>query len=546
MKVRKNLVALLLLTAVSVQAVAAQAIRITPAERKVAEGVTARQLSDYLHFVASDEMEGRDTPSRGLDLTAKFIAMNLSRWGVKPAGDNGSYFQKFALRSETTDPTKNTLTVGERSFTFLEDFFRVGGNSAAAAPMVFASHGWMVRSKNVDAYAGVDVRDKIVVVYGPGFPRPDRLTGFPQGVTDADLSGAKGTDWADPATYARSRGAKGLIVVASPQIDGAWGQIRGLFSRGTMYPEKLLPASAATPASDLPVMLVSGRVADSIFEGESGDRNSTQAFVLNRSAQMQTGARVETKWTQNVVALWEGSDPVLKNEMVAIGAHYDHVGINPNAPGDDKIYNGADDDGSGTVAVMAIAEAFATAKVRPKRSILYVWHAGEEKGLWGSEIFNKFPTVDITKVVAQLNLDMIGRSKLAGDTNPKNANLTGPNEIYVIGSEMMSSTLGAVVKGTNSAYLDLAYNYRYDDPADTERFFFRSDHFHYAVNGIPIAFWFDGVHEDYHGPGDHPDKIDYAKMERVTRTIMLTPWKIADLRQRPAVDKELPPELRQR
>ncbi|MBK9155611.1 MAG: M20/M25/M40 family metallo-hydrolase [Chloracidobacterium sp.] len=274
---------------------------------------------------------------------------------------------------------------------------------------------------------------------------------------------------------------------------------------------------------------------------------------MTKSATLSFNHSKENKWTQNVVALWEGSDPVLKNEMVAIGAHYDHVGTNPNAPGDDKIWNGADDDGSGTVAVLAIAEALARSKTRPKRSILLVWHAGEEKGLWGANYFNKFPTVDIKNVVAQLNIDMIGRSldpnnviKCGQGIRRCNENLTKANEIYVIGSEMMSSTLGAVTKGTNNAYLKLDYNYKYDDPNDTERFFFRSDHFHYAVNGIPIAFWFDGVHEDYHQASDTADKIDYQKMEKVTRTIFLTMWKLSEMPTRPAVDKQLPPELTRR
>jgi Zn-dependent M28 family amino/carboxypeptidase len=138
---------------------------------------------------------------------------------------------------------------------------------------------------------------------------------------------------------------------------------------------------------------------------------------------------------------------------------------------------------------------------------------------------------------------MIGRSRQPADTDPRNKDLTTENEVYVIGSEMMSSTLGAVTKSTNAAYLNLSYNYLYDDPKDTNKFFFRSDHFNYAMNGIPIAFWFDGVHEDYHQPSDHADKIDYAKMERVTRTIMLTLLELSALKQRPAIDKQLPPEL---
>lgn len=385
---RRNLFSFVLLATFVFQSVAAAqspAIKVTSAEKKIAEGVTARQLSDYLYFVASDEMEGRDTPSRGLDTTAKFIAMNLSKWGFKPAGGDGTFFQKFALKRSPP---------GQSGRPFL---------------------------MNVEKY--------------------------------------------DPATMKE--------------------------------PDYAL--------------------------------------------------------TQNVVAVWEGSDPVLKNEMVAIGAHYDHVGIRPNAKGTDKIWNGADDDGSGTVAVLAMAEALAKAPKRPKRSILFVWHTAEEKGLLGSNYFNKFPTVDITKIIAMLNIDMIGRSQ-----NPNNIIkcdqpgklctefLTGNNSIYVIGSEVMSSTMGAVVKGANAGYLKLGYDYKYDDPKDPEKFFFRSDHFHYAVNGIPIAFWFNGVHEDYHQPGDEPHKIDYNKMEKVSRTIMITLLKLADLKERPKVDKQLPPELKQR
>lgn len=541
---RHFFITLILLSAFVFQSAAfvgAQDIRVSAADRKAVEAVTAKQLSDYLHFVASDEMEGRDTPSRGLDLTAKFIAMNLSRWGVKPAGDNGTYFQKIALGRESLDTESTKLEIGGRSLKLGEDFFRLSGSGVASGPLVFGRDGWMIKSKGIDAFSGVDVRGKIVVISSGSFSQRT-ITGLPTGVTQADLGEGRGTEWADAVTHASQKGAAGLIVVAPPQIQCNWGQLRNMGGRGSMYPEKL---RAETPPA-LPVMLVSQAVADAIFAGEAGDKAATSAFAINKSASLAAVTKKETVWTQNVVAIWEGSDPILKNEMVAIGAHYDHVGINPNAPGDDKIFNGADDDGSGTVATLAIAEALAKTATRPKRSILFVWHCGEEKGLWGSEYFNKFPTVDIKQVIAQLNIDMIGRSRKPGDENPRNKDLSGPNEVYVIGSEMMSSTLGAVTKGTNDAFLKLDYNYRYDDPKDTNRFFFRSDHFNYAVNGIPVAFWFTGVHEDYHRAGDHADKIDYQKMEKISRTIMLTLLKLADLQERPKIDKQLPPELSQR
>lgn len=540
---RRNFFAFLIALTLLVSTSLGQAVRITPIERKIAAGITANQISDYLHFIASDAMEGRDTPSRGLDITAEFLKMNLKKWGFKPAGDNGTFFQKIEITQESVDPANNILQVDGKSFSLNTDFFRMAGrNGSANALMVFAGHGWVVKSKNLDAYKGVDVKGKIIVLVGQGFPNPNTLTNLPTGVSQADLTGVKGTDWADPVTYAAAHGASGIILIGSPQIQTAWSQVRQFFSRGTMYPTKLHD-NPPEAAAKLPVALVSNAVADVIFAGASAGKDSPTAFTIDKTVSMTTMGTTETKWTQNVVALWEGRDPILKQEMVAVGAHYDHVGVNLNAPGEDKIWNGADDDGSGTVAVLSIAEALAKSRLRPKRSILFVWHAGEEKGLWGAEYFNKFPTVDIKKVVAQLNIDMIGRSKKAGDTNPKNKDLTGENEIYVIGSEMMSSTLGAIVKGSNAGFLKLKYDYRYDDPKDTNRFFFRSDHFHYAMNGIPITFWFDGVHEDYHQPGDSADKIDYTKMEKVTRTIFLTMWEVSDLPSRPKIDKQLPPEL---
>ncbi len=520
-----------------------QTVKITTAERQMAEGITASQLSTYLHFVASDAMGGRDTPSQGLDITAEFLKMNLEKWGFKPAGDPGSFFQKIALSRESIDLDNTKLEIGGKQYKLGDDFYRLSGNGSASGQFVFGKDGWLVKSKNIDSFAGVDVSGKIVVISSPGFNQ-GTLTPRPAGVTQDDLKGEKGVDWADAVTHAQKKGAAGLVVIAPPQLQGMWSNLRGFLGRGSTYPEKF--RTNANAAATIPVMLVSQQVGDALFAGESGDKTATAAFALNKTGSASAVSKKETVWTQNVVALWEGSDPTLKSEMVAVGAHYDHVGTNPNAPGDDKIWNGADDDGSGTVAVLSIAEALAKAKTRPKRSILLVWHAGEEKGLWGADYFNRFPTVDIKKVVAQLNIDMIGRSKKPGDTNPKNKDLTDGNSIYVIGSEMMSSTLGAITKGTNDAYLKLTYDLRYDDPKDTNKFFFRSDHFHYAVNGIPIVFWFDGVHEDYHGPGDTADKIDYEKMEKVTRTIFLTMIELSDLKERPAVDKKLPPELTER
>ncbi len=513
--------------------------------RRDAEQITAEQMRAYLTFIASDEMEGRDTPSRGLDTTAKFIALNLSRWGFKPAGDDGTFFQKIALRREKVDVSQSRLEINGQSFRPGDDFiaFAPGGSMSLSAPVVYAGNGWLIKSKNMDAYQGMDVKDKIVVIAGGD--------GLPRGVSRTDLTGRRGVDWDDPAAYAQKRGVRALLAIPDFQVIANWNRFRQrIMERTQAFVEKFRGNDA-----QLPRAIISPQMANALFQGEAhsaeevfdGANGGTllAPFELkaDKKVNLNIVANPETVGTQNVVAVLEGSDPVLKNEYVAVGAHYDHVGVGLPVNGD-SIYNGADDDGSGTTAILAIAEALAKANSRPKRSVLFVWHCGEEKGLWGSKYFVQFPTIPLDRIVAQLNIDMIGRSRKEGDANPANNELSGPNEVYVIGSKMMSTELGQLSERVNSSYLNLSLNYKYDNPNDPNRFFFRSDHFNYAQKGIPIIFYFDGTHEDYHRPGDEPSKIDYQKMEKVTRTIYVTLMEIANAQQRPRVDKELPGELR--
>ncbi|HEY4758137.1 MAG TPA: M20/M25/M40 family metallo-hydrolase, partial [Chthoniobacterales bacterium] len=315
--------------------------------------------------------------------------------------------------------------------------------------------------------------------------------------------------------------------------------------------EKFITAGAAT----LPTIIVTPKIANALFQGEKQSANTLfeksfttdappESFLMNeqKKATLNIAVKNETLSTQNVVGIWEGSDPILKDEYVALGAHYDHVGTGIPVNGD-GIFNGADDDGSGTTALLSMAEALAHNSTRPKRSTLFVWHCGEEKGLWGSRYFTNYPTVPLDHVVAQLNIDMIGRSKKEGDTNPRNRALSGPNEVYVIGSTMMSTDLGELTQSVNKSYLNLTFDLRYDDPNDPNRFFFRSDHYNYARKGIPIIFFFDGVHEDYHQVGDSADKIDYQKMEKITRTIYMMLWEVSNRASPPKVDKPLPAQL---
>ncbi|MBA3769753.1 MAG: hypothetical protein H0X08_04550, partial [Blastocatellia bacterium] len=212
----KKILVSFVLTIAMIVPVFAQKVAISADERRMAESITAAQLSSYLYFVASDAMGGRDTPSVGLDVTAEFLKMNLDRWGFKPAGDNGTFFQKIQLTRESLDVDKTMISLGDRKFVFGEDFYRVGGSGNATGPLVFGKDGWMVKSKGIDAYAGVDVAGKIVVLSSPTFSQRTMIP-RPTGVTDDDLKGAPGTEWADPMSYARMKGAAGVIVIAPPE-----------------------------------------------------------------------------------------------------------------------------------------------------------------------------------------------------------------------------------------------------------------------------------------------------------------------------------------
>ena len=235
--------------------------------------------------------------------------------------------------------------------------------------------------------------------------------------------------------------------------------------------------------------------------------------------------RGNIKSSENVVAFIKGSEK--PEEIVVLSAHLDHVGKK-----DGKIYNGADDDGSGTVALLEMAQAFQKAVkdgYTPKRSILFLHVTGEEIGLYGSKFYTENPIFPLKNTVADLNVDMIGRIGEGKEGND--------NYVYLIGSDKLSTELHELSEMVNSKYVNLELDYTYNDENDPNRFYYRSDHYNFAKNNIPIIFYFNGVHEDYHQPTDTPDKINYDLLAKRTKLIFLTAWEVANRDKRITVDK---------
>lgn len=500
------------------------------------DAITQEQLRDYLTFIASDELEGRDTPSRGLNIAAKFIATHLSRWGYTPAGDHGTFFQKIVLHRTKVKPAFTSAEVNGQKFYFGTDLIASGIAGNVSAPMVYVKNGYIHKAKNIDPYQGISVAGKIMVVLG----------GLPKGITPADFGGKMGVDFDSPANYAKNNGALGIITIPSAQALTQWER-----SRMSAAERGVVTVPAFKKADEKPAVLsltASAKVIDAIFAGEktgvqsmsnraSADSVASFDLLAGKKFSFTVSVSVETLSTQNIVAVLEGADKKLKDEYVAFGAHYDHIGIRSEPVNGDSINNGADDDGSGTVSLMAMAEAYSQG-TRPKRSLLFIWHMGEEKGLWGSRYFVEHPTVPLSNIIVQLNSDMIGRSKPDTGDASKNEDYSGPNEVFSIGSNMMSSELGKLNETNNASLYNLKLNYKFDDPSDPNRLFYRSDHYNYAKAGIPIVFFFDGIHEDYHKVTDEVEKIDFQKLMKVTKTVYGLGWRLANLPKRPLVDKQ--------
>ena len=583
------------------------------------DAITQEELQAYLYFIASDQLEGRNFPSRGYDTAALYVASHLAEWGLKPGGSaTGTvgplqpYFMPIEMEAKQVVPEESKLTLtgpapaagrggfggdagasgGPRTTSFeYGKEWTVGtpGGGRGAAPdavsvsgkLVFAGNGYVIKKTSIDPYAGLDVKGKIIVVAGlPAEIAAQQAAG--RGARGGGGAGATNplgeacTDFLTPEQYAAKNGALAVVTVANFQqltamsttaAGGRGG--RGASLNGPNYqPVKLRQPATCAAAPSITAGL---ELTNALFQGEklsgsqvfygAGANTKLDSFELgaNKKIELNVAVKAEQTHGENVVGILEGGDPVLKNEYVVMSAHLDHLGLSaPQADGH-NVNNGADDDGSGSTGLLAIAHAYAAGAakgIRPKRSVLFLWNGGEEKGLWGSQYFAEFPPIDLSKVVGDLNIDMIGRTKneKSVDSNATHV-LVNPGEVLLIGPNVSSNDLEEVIEGVNNNYQKLKLNHFYDvtKPDDThdnlglqprgQRIFYRSDHYNFAKMGVPIAFFTTGLHVDYHRPSDTPDKIDYAAMQTISKTVGAVGWQLANASGRPKLKETMPDDL---
>ncbi len=524
-------------------------------------------LKEWLTYISSDELQGRALYSEGLGLAAGYISSHLAEWGVKPAGDDGTYLQ--VVKVVTVKPTSHasvTVDVNGQTRTFKDSegvtFSRnMGGKQTVSGDQIqFVGYGVTLPAGQQDDYAKIDPKGKIVVWLGPAGPKTSE-SGLYR-LLNANARNRSATDKGAIATIAPpgggffGRGGRPSTALgASPSTAlGASGGGNSGAGRGGTTEEGTFETVQRYDAKVPPAVTASDEFFEFLFSGsdvkyaELKEKAAAQeplpAFAL-KGVKVTVNvdvdyAIVRTRLTHNVAGIVEGTDPKLKDTYVLYGAHYDHLGYREaplsgsRCPGDpqDTINNGADDDGSGTVAIMSIARAFALGP-KPKRSVLFVWHTGEETGLWGSRYNADHPIVPLEKMVAQLNIDMVGRNR---NDDPKES-----NTIYIVGSDRISTELHNINEDANvSLSKPWKLDYEMNDPADTESIYTRSDHYSYAAKGIPIIFYFTGLHPDYHCPSDTVDKIIFDKVARAAQLAYETGRRVANLDHMPVRDNKGP------
>jgi len=485
---------------------------------KYANSISIESLKNNLTIIASDEYEGRETGRRGQKMAADFIVQEFKTAGVQPLKHN-NYFQQFLL--DEKQPGEIKFFIEEKEYVANTDYYSFSGdintNKRKIKTKEITFLGYGIEDNSYNDYKNADVKNKTLLIFSG---EPVDKDSVPVIKNQKEWVGYDKLK----IKNAKEKGVRTLLIVKD--------EINKDIEK---YKNKLLsPGMVLKNERDrIVVIYISKQMANDLLIGITNVDKLKQEIVISQkpvNLKVKKHLKIETKSkaqkisSENVLGYIEGSD--LKDEVVVISAHYDHLGIKDN-----KVYNGADDDGSGTVALIELAKAFAKAKKEgkgPRRSMLFIAFSGEEKGLLGSLYYAEHPEIAMSKTVCDLNIDMIGR------IDEKHINK--PDYVYVIGSDKLSSELHAISETANKTYTHLELDYTYNDEKDRNRFYYRSDHYNFAKNGVPVIFYFNGVHEDYHQETDEVQKINFEKIKSRSTLVFFTAWELANRNERIKVD----------
>jgi len=482
---------------------------------KYAKLITAEDARKHLSILASDAFEGRETGKPGADKAANYIAGEFKKVGLQ-APVNGSYFFDVPL---VENSTKVTFDLNGQSLNNGQDFFSGRGTTADksvnAPEVVFIGYG-------TDAeIANADLAGKVLLWINEDKPEAGKTPNTSYRLSTVRTQVLKNLQSKNPA----------LVLAVNPEV----ADVLKKFGSSVLAARLTIKTGEAKPASQqAPTLNITTAVADQLVKSSGKTYNDLKGSNTAQTikSDIKVNIHLDTRDVKavDVLGFLPGTD--LKDEVLVFSAHYDHIGLNPKGP--DKVNNGADDDGSGTTGILEIARAFTQAKKEgygPRRSILFLGNVGEEKGLLGSEYYTDHPVFPLTNTITDLNIDMIGRVGYEYIGKPDSANY-----VYTIGSAMLSKELHQINEDANNKYVHLEQDYKYDDPNDPNRFYYRSDHYNFAKHGVPIIFYFNGVHDDYHQPGDEISKINFPLLAKRAQLVFYTGWELANRDKRPVVD----------
>jgi len=495
-------------------------IQVGYAQKKGMESITKEELGLHLKFLSSDEMRGRDTPSNELRIASRYLATFVESYGFKPLMPDGSFFQEVPLEITTISQAEMRIPmdsgIGEQVFAFPQDFgvntsrdgtFISGG--FFEGEVVFVGLGLHAPELEWLDYENLDLKGKIVVMLDP---KPSK------NILHSKDNFIK--MYLRPRVAA-GKGAVAVLTVIDEDMEKDFAENGYRFDvkeRARVIKNKeslgrevssILRAEIRHDVAAALLGISRAELSDMYASIREGKKVSGKEYP-GRKIQISVKAHKRNGNTRNVVAVLEGKDKKLKDEYVLFGSHHDHVGALGSA-----VWNGADDNASGTVAMLEIAQAMVIE--RPKRSVVMVWHTGEEKGLWGSYYFVENSPVPVSKMSAEINMDMISRND--------------PDGIYLIGSDMISRELDGAFHKMNNRFTKLKIDYAYNTKTHPERWYYRSDHLPYAQIGIPAVWVFCGATEDYHQTTDTFERADLRKMEKVTRLVYLTGYEIGNKKE---------------